>query len=161
MTTTDKRQITELVKPILEKHGIDSLQLEIDLIGAFWRYVVERKAGRDIAQVRIDILKDMQVGATRVTEREAMESTIRSALGIDPTATPAIWDTVIDFLLKAEKRGERLAEFAQACIADPYGMPKAHQIAQKPSLIQSMWPKVSFSENKIHAKPDTKDGGYF
>jgi len=156
--TTDKRNITALVKPILNKHGIDNLTVEIDLISAFHRYVTERKAGRDITKVRLDILKDMEIGAARSDVRAAMEAKIKKELGIDAGTTPHLWETVMDFLIKAEIRGEHLSTFANACKADPFNMPKTHQIAQKPSLIQSMWPAVFKGDTQL-AQPD-KDGGF-
>jgi len=158
MSSTDKRQITFLVKGILEKHRIDSLVLEVDLVCAFDRYVVGRRAGKDISQLRIEILEDMSAGNERAAERDEMEERIKRCLGINPRTTPALWDSVIHFLIKVDKKNETIERFASACEADPYNMPKSHQIANKPTLIQAMWPKV-FKGEIVPAIADS-DGGY-
>lgn len=156
--TTDKRQIEFLVKGILEKHKIDSLIIEVDLICAFDRFLKGRYKNQNPADLRVSILQSLGAGQEKTSERDAMEARIKRALGIDPTTTPALWDAVINFLIAADKRHESIERFATACEADPYGMPKTHQIANKPTIIQAVWPKV-FKGGIETAKPDT-DGGY-
>jgi len=156
--TTDKRQITSMVKQILASNSIDNLKLEIDLISAFEFYVVGRRAGRNIAELRQEIVESVERGTRAANERDAMEERIRRALGVNPATTPALWDAVIPFLIKADKKNETIERFARECEADPYGMPKTHQIANKPTLIMAVWPKV-FREAVEPARADS-DGGY-
>jgi hypothetical protein len=158
MSSTDKRQIEFLVKGILQKHKIDSLIVEIDLVCAFDMFLKGRYKKQDPADLRVSILQSLAAGQEKTSERDAMEARIKRALGIDPTTTPALWDTVINFLIAADKRNESIERFAMACDADPYGMPKTHQIANKPTMIQAVWPKV-FKGGIEAAKPDS-DGGY-
>jgi hypothetical protein len=158
MSSTDKRQIEFLVRGILQKHGIDSLIIEIDLICAFDTYLKGRYKKEEPADLRVKILQSIGAGQERTNERDAMEERIKRALGIDPSTTPALWDTVINFLIKAEKQNETIERFAIACEADPYGMPKTHQIANRPTMIQAVWPKV-FKGGVEVAKADS-DGGY-
>lgn len=157
-TTTVKRQITKLVRGVFEKYR-DDLEREINMVEAVHQYIVGCNAGRPIAQVREEIFTAMQLGAQSSQVREAMETRIKSALGVDPGVTPSLWDTVIEFLIKKDADGQTIEKFASACQSDPYGMPKAHQIAQKPSLIQSMWLKAFPVQSTQTAQPD-KDGGY-
>lgn len=158
MSSTDKRNIEFLVKGILQKHGIDSLIVEIDLICAFDTYLKGRYKKEEPADLRIEILKSLQAGFEKSDERDAMEERIKRALGVDPKTTPALWDSVINFLIKAEKQNETIERFAMACEADPYGMPKTHQIANKPTMIQAVWPKV-FRGGVEAARADS-DGGF-
>jgi hypothetical protein len=158
MSSTDKRQIEFLVKGILQKHGIDSLIVEIDLICAFDMYLKGRYKKEEPADLRVSILKSIQAGNEKTNERDALEDRIKQSLGIDPRTTPALWDTVINFLIKAEKQNETIERFAMACEADPYGMPKTHQIANKPTLIQAVWPHVF--KGGVEAAQADSDGGY-
>lgn len=158
MSSTDKRQIEFLVKGILQKHGIAPLIVEIDLVCAFDSYLKGRYKKEEPADLRVKILNSLQAGQQTTGEREAMENRIKLALGIDPRTTPDNWDAVIKFLIKAEKQNETIERFAMACEADPYGMPKTHQIANKPSMIQAVWPKV-FRGGVATAQAEN-DGGY-
>jgi len=136
--TTDKRQITMLVKGILSKYGIDNLACEMVLIDSFWQYVTERKAGKPIAEIRADILRDLEIGVEKKTKNDEMESRIFQATGLY-VSDKWYLDGVIDFLIKHERAGETIETFAERCKADPFTMPKFFQIAQKPSLLRDTW----------------------
>ena len=158
MSSTDKRQIDFLVKGILAKHKIDSLIGEIALVCAFDEYLKGRYRKEEPADLRVKILESIKAGNELQNERDAMEDRIKRALGIDPRTTPALWDSVIRFLINAEKQNETIERFANACEADPYNMPKIHQIANKPTMIQAVWPRV-FKGGIAAAQADS-DGGY-
>lgn len=136
--TTDSRQIGMLIRGILSKHGIDNLQVEIDLSSAMHRYIHERAQGRDLAHIREEILKDMQAGAGMAEKNTDMENRIFQAMRLYVNDR---WyrDGVIDFLLEKDRRGQTIEQFAAACNADPFNMPKFFKIAERPVYLKETW----------------------
>lgn len=136
--TTGKRQITKLVNGIFTKFGIDNLACEMVLTDAFWRYVTERKTGKSIAEIRADILRDLEISGEKKAKNDEMESRIFQATGLYVNDKWYL-DGIIDFLQKHDALGETIETFAERCKADPYNMPKFFQIAQKPTLLRDTW----------------------
>lgn len=150
--STDKRQITLLVKGLMQKHGLTALQVEIDFVSAFWRYITERKAGRDISRVREDILNDLQIAAANATKQENMESRVKFSTGLSVDES---WyrEGVIAFLIARDLDGQTVEKFAEACRADPFNMPKFFQIAAQPALIRKNW-GLAFQKTVSPARPE-------
>ena len=163
--TTDSRQLGMVFQSILQKHGIweyivkdgKDLLVEMDLVTAAKMYFAEFKS-KGAVGTREAIFESMKLGAVKALETEAMQSRIYKALGIDPAASPKLWEDVIRFLIREEKDGGTIELFAKACSDDKFNMPKTHQIAMNPNLIIAVWPKIK-PQHIAPITPDT-DGGY-
>jgi len=136
--TTIKRQVTLLVKGLLQKHAIDHLQLEIELVEGVWGFITEVRKGRDAATVRAEILAALKANEAQVTKDAELESRIFKALGLYVNEQ---WykSDVIAFLHKREAEGQTVEEFAEACKADPFTMPKFYEIAKNPEYLRTVW----------------------
>lgn len=142
MTTgTDSRNVKKIIQSILQKYSIDNLKLEIDLFGAWMRYMNERGEGLTPAQVRAKITAEYDeagISAAGIV-RSKLKSRMETALGMDVDEGVRNWDVVINHCLKRELEGETIEKFCEWCKADPYNSPKKNQIAQNPLLIKTMW----------------------
>lgn len=154
-TGTDSRNITKIVRAILQSNGIDNLKLEADLFGAWMRYVNERDSGQTPAEARAAIAaeySDIGFSANgqdhNITRQEFMD-----IMHID-FGTSTDWDTLLSFLVARKKEGQEIQAFADWCKNDPYNSPKLHQIAQKPLLVKMMWSKAF--ENVASQAPAVK-----
>ena len=145
--TTDSRQLGMIFRGVLEKYGAwDSLvadgrdlQVEMDLVMAAKMYFAEFKS-LGAAKVREKIFETLRLSAAKTTDFEAMEARVTTALGIRPDGR--MWEDIIAFLISEDAKGKTIETFAKVCAEDKFDMPKAHQIAMKPSLITSMWPRA-------------------
>ncbi len=163
--TTDSRQLGEIFKGVLNKHGLwnyavenqKDLLVEMDLVMAAKMYFAEVKQ-IGAANVRQKVFETLKLAEAKVAATDGMESRVKFALGIFPTGRA--WEDVLAFLIREDGQGKTIETFAKACESDPYNMPKSHQIAMNPTLIISMWPKAHIdTTEKIYAEPEP-DGGY-
>lgn len=152
--STDSRNIRQLVNSILVSYGIDDLALESNLSSGLLRYLQERMTnrGRDKAAIRAEILAELQIGATKATTNDAMESRIFQATGLYVNER---WHTdgVIAFLIEKDAQGETIEQFAKACKDDPFTMPKFFKIAEKPSYLKDTWGLANFAEHQEEKPP--------
>lgn len=165
--TTDSRQLGMIFRAILEKYGAwdalvsdgRDLQVEMNLVQAAKMYFAEVKQIGPV-NVREKIFETLQLAAIKSAEDDNMISRIRAEFGINAGGTA--WEDTIAFLIRQDKAGKTIERFAKACQEDKFEMPKAHQIAQKPSLIISMWPRA-FADNAqvAEVKSLPKDGSGF
>lgn len=149
------------IDSILAKYGIDNLQLSMDMATAARTFFTETEAGNDPVTVRQRIEAAMQTGATRAARMDDMESRVYRATGLRVSDG---WhrDGVMAFLLSRDAEGQTIEKFAQACRADPFGMPKFHQIAAKPALLIANWGLAFMDTKKTDEvqpqyKPFTRD----
>lgn len=145
-TGTDSRNIKIIIQSIMQANGIDNLKAEMDIFGAWMRYMNEREEGLTPAQSREKITKEYNAmgqsleNAAKLDLQTRMEAT----LGLSVDVGSKSWETVFNFCLKQQEKGETIEKFWAWCLSDQYNSPKKHQIAQNPLLIKVMW-KSAFS----------------
>lgn len=143
---TDSRNITKIVREILTLNQVDSLKLEMDLVGAWTRYVNARDTGLTPAEARTRITSDDVLGfigvSDAVRERARMRQVIEETLKLNINEDKPEWVTVIEFCLKMEKQGQTIKKYQEWREKDVFNSPKAHQIAQKPTLLKDTWPQA-------------------
>lgn len=140
MATSINRQLTLLVKGILEKYKIDNLQLEIDLVSSLQRMWTE--GGRDpakLASIRENILDSILEGARTENAYVEMEGRAAAALRININGGTN-FEEVIKFLIKKEKENQTIEQYARWMNENPYSAPKGFQIAMTPHLLIRTWP---------------------
>lgn len=150
--TTANRQLTLLVAGILEKHKIDNLQLEIDLVSSIHRMYTE--AGKDISKmvsIREEILDSFLIGAAKENEKTSMEKRVKDCMGISIDGRGR-YDDMIKFLIKKDSEGQAVEEYARWSVANPYDAPKFFKIAEKPDLLMVTW-NMAFPESKEISRP--------
>lgn len=138
--TTDSRQVRLLIGGILSKHGIDNLQLEIEIAGAVKRYYDETKSGGDKANVRERILASMEAAAARATKTEQVLSRVQKALGFDVSGSR--FDQMIEFIIRAEDNdGQTIEQFREWWDEqDKFKRPALWKIADRPAFLRELWP---------------------
>jgi hypothetical protein len=143
--STDHKNIEKIVRAILQRNGIDfssSLQLEVELVGEFHRYVTAREEGLTPAEARLRIANEFNElgqsahGQERNITRQEFMDVMQMEFGSEDHTD---WNTLLDFLVKAKAKGQTIQKFAEWCSLDPYNSPKAHQIAEKPLLVKQVW----------------------
>lgn len=162
MTTgTDSRNVKIIIQAIMQSNGIDNLKAEVDIFGAWMRYMNERAEGLTPAQVREKITKEYgSVGVSQKSiEREAFKQRMETALGLDVDTGSTKWEAVFNFCMKQDAAGETIEKFCEWCKNDPYNSPKKHQIAQNPLLIKVMW-RSAFSVG-ITQNPHEEGKGFY
>lgn len=151
--STDTKNITTIVKGILKRNYIDNLQVEIDLIAAWKRYLFEREDGETPAQTRLKITSEYSPG---FMDQARMTQEIMDTLGVEVSLDSSEWQTVISFCLGAEKRGETIKAFRLWMNDDPYNSPKKHQIAQSPLIIKKTWRSAFENVRGEHKTDETR-----
>ena len=137
--TTDSRQLRLLIDSVLSKHQIDNLELSMLLVQACQEFFAETKQGHDPVEVRQKIAEAIGVGEANVSRQETMRTRIEKALVL--TLLPNA-ESLIDFCLKKDAKGETIERYAAWCKADPYNSPKAHQVINNPLLVIGTWPQA-------------------
>lgn len=161
--STDTKNITKIVKAILQENGIDldkNLMLEIQLVSAWKRYVFEREEGLSPAEVREKIANEYIFSESPgVMKAQKCIQEVQDAMGLDVNYNLPAWFTVIQFVMKKADEGQTIQQYRAWCDSDKFNSPKTHQIAQKPMLIKDTWRKafegVSNTEDKF------KDGSAY
>lgn len=138
--STDTKNITAIVKGILQRNYVaDNLQLEIDLVSAWKRYLFEREDGLTPAETREKIVNELGFFGTAHTDKARMMQLLMDTLGVEVDENKPEWITVINFCLEAEKKNQTVSAYRAWMNSDPYNSPKKHQIAQNPLLIKQTW----------------------
>jgi len=140
--STDKKNISQIVRGILQGNGVDNLKLEIDIIAAWHKYVTVREDGLTPAESRMRIAKEYnELGfSAKGQERNILRQEFMDVMHIDfGGEDSADWSALLDHLVKAKAKGETIQKYSEWCKADPYNSPKIHQIAQKPLLVKQTW----------------------
>lgn len=153
MTTSISRQISLLVKGILERYKIDNLQLEIDLASSFQRMFTE--GGKDpekLSKVREDILSSFQKELDKANELIDMETRVSRAMGIS-TDGRSRYDTMLRFLVRKDKDGQKIEDYAKWCKDNPFTAPKPFKIAERPDLLMETW-TMAFVEKADEVRPE-------
>lgn len=146
--STDTKNITQIVKGILKRNYVaDSLQLEIDLVSAWKRYLFEREEGLSPAETREKITKEIGFFGVEHIERARMMQLLMDTLGVDVDEGTPEWIAVINHCIEAEKNNQTVRDYRAWMNADPYNSPKKHQIAQNPLLIKQTW-RSAFEEKE-------------
>jgi len=157
--STDTKNITAIVRGILKRNYVaDNLQLEIDLVAAWKRYLFEREGGQTPADARAKIAQELGFFGIEHTERARMMQLLMDTLGVEVDESRTEWMAVINFCLGAEKKNQTVSAYREWMNADPYNSPKKHQIAQNPLLIKRTW--LSAFEVKPSVKTDELQGEY-
>lgn len=140
-TGTDSRNIKVIIQAIMQSNGIDNLKAEVDIFGAWMRYMNERAEGLTPAQVREKIAKEYNaMGQSAENESKIdLQKRMETVLGLTVDVGSTSWETVFNFCLKQQEKGETIEKFWAWCLSDQYNSPKKHQIAQNPLLIKVMW----------------------
>ncbi len=140
--STDNKNITKIVRGILQGNGIDNLKVEIDIISAWHRYMTIREDGLTPAESRLQIASEYDElgfskrGQERNIVRQEFEDVMKIDFGGEDSAD---WSELLTFLVKAREKGETIYTFAKWCKDDPFNSPKIHQIAQKPLMVKQTW----------------------
>lgn len=140
--STDTKNITKIVRSILQANKIDNLQLEVELVNVWNRYVNGREEGQNPAQVRERIAAEYnELGYSENGQnRNIIRQSFMDCMGIDfGSEDNQDWRTLLDFLVLSDSRGQSIKTYAEWCKNDPYNSPKKNQIAQKPLLVKQTW----------------------
>ena len=159
--STDNKNITKIVRAILQSNGIDNLKAEIDIISAWHRYVTSREDGLTPAEVRAKIAVEYNgVGISEDgVKRNQIKDRMQTALGMEIDEGITDWFTVVTFCKTQEHyKGETIEKFMEWCKTDPYNSPKKHQIAQSPLLIKKMWASAFMTQQA--EKSTLEDSGW-
>lgn len=159
---TDSRNITTVVREILGSNQVDNLKLEMDLVGAFTRYVNARDAGSTPAEARSLVVGGALgfIGISdTVRERARMKQIIEDTLRLNVNEDKPDWVTVIDFCLKMEAQGQTVKQYQNWREQDVFNSPKAHQIDQKPLVIKGTWPQA-FPRQQVPMTTGSSSGFY-
>ena len=152
-TTTFNRQLSLLVKGILEANKIDDLKLEIDLVTAVHRLVEARKDPAEMVRVREDALSSFLAGAAKESEFIEMEGRVKKSMGISIDGRGS-YEKMVRFLVAKDKEGQTVEKYAQWCKDNPFTAPKFFQIAQKPDLLMTTWEMAFISEPSEEVRPE-------
>jgi hypothetical protein len=153
MSTTISRQISLLVKGILDKYKIDDLQLEIDLVASFQRMFTE--GGKDpekLSRIREDVLSSMLQGAAAENELAKMEGRVKRAMKISCDGRSRYSD-MLRFLVKKDVEGQTVEQYAKWCESNPFNAPKFFQIADRPDRLMETW-EMAFVEQVDEIRPE-------
>ena len=142
--TTNTRQLREMVSEMLKARGVE-LQIVIDVCSAITRFLDDTKDGHDPVKVREEIVNAVWVGIEGNQPFEKMRQRIMGALHINLSENPT-WNLVVGHCLKQAEAGQTIEQYAAACEANPFGMPKPFQMAQKPQIIIDTWPQAFVEE---------------
>lgn len=145
--TTVNRQLSLLVKGILESHKIDHFQLEVDLVSSLQR--MWNEAGRDASKmvtIREEILSAMLAQGAAENKLADMEGRVKMCMGISIDGRGRYTD-MLKFLVRKDEKGQSLEKYAQWCRENPYDAPKFFKIAEKPELLMTTW-EMAFQEKK-------------
>lgn len=148
--TTVNRQLSLLVRGVLQSNEVDNLKLEIDLVSSLHRMWFE--GGKDpakLASVREDVISSLLESASGENELVAMEGRVSKSLGISIDGRSR-YDDMLKFLVRKDKEGQAVEKYAQWCKDNPFEAPKAFQIANRPALLVETW-NMAFMEEP---KPD-------
>jgi len=166
---TDNRNIKKIVQSILQRYNVDNLQMEVDLVVAWTRYMNEREEGLTPAQTRERIATEFGVlgfiGISDVAlERGRMTQIIMDTIGVDVNEDSTNWQAVITHCLAKEKEGQSIKTYREWMDRDPYNSPKKHQIAQNPMLIKQTWrsafeTKTDETRSEYKVKPQFDENG--
>jgi hypothetical protein len=138
--STDTKNIKKIVQGILKRNYVaDNLQLEIDLVSAFMRYMFEREEGVTPGESKDKITAELGFFGTEHTDKARMMQLLMDTLGVEVDETKTEWVTVINFCIEAEKKNQTVSAYRAWMNRDPYNSPKKHQIAQTPLLIKQTW----------------------
>lgn len=143
--TTSHRQLSILVKGILDSYEINNLQLEIDLVSAVHRMFHE--TGHDPAKmvkVREEILSGLLKGAAEENELAEMEGRVKKAMMISCDGRSR-YEKMLRFLVKKDKEGQAVEKYAQWCKNNPFTAPKFFKIAERPDSLMETW-EMAFVE---------------
>lgn len=153
MSTTINRQLSLLVQGLLGKYGIDNLQLEIDLVASLQRMWVE--GGRDpqkLAVLREEILSEMLCSAAMDNAMAEMEGRVKKCMGISVDGRARYRD-MIRFLIKKDKEGQKIEDYAKWADENPFTAPKFFKIAEKPDLLMTTW-EMAFQTKQVIERPE-------
>lgn len=160
--STDTKNITKIVKAILQSNGIDndtSLKLEIDLIEAWKRYLFEREEGESPAVARERVTEDYvskviehaQAGASMVEYRNRIER----AMGLNPNwdDTKQDWSGFDLWLKKKEGQGQTIESFMAWWKSDEFRAKGS--IWLNPQKVKLMWGQA-FVHKTDEQRPEYK-----
>lgn len=140
--STDKKNITKIVRGIFEGNKCTDLKLEIDIITAWRLYVTSREDGLTPAESREKIAAEFnplgfsENGQARNIARQEFMDAMRIDFGGEDSSD---WSELLTHLVRAKAKGETIQQYAEWCKRDPFNSPKVHQIAQKPLLVKMTW----------------------
>lgn len=150
--TTFNRQLTLLVQGILKSYQIDNLQLEMDIVSAVRRLTEEKKDPAKMVEVRGDILSSLLQGARAENELTSMEARVKKVMGISIDGRSR-FDEMLRFLIKKDKEGQTVEQYAEWCKEHPYDAPKFFKIADRPALLVETW-NMAFIEPRKESRPE-------
>lgn len=150
--TTIKRQISLLVKGILEANNIDDLKVEIELVCAFHRLAYEGKDVKDVVRIREETLASLLKGAASENELIEMEKRVKSAMGISVDGRSR-YEEMLKFLVRKDKEGQKVEQYADWCKKNPFTAPKLFKIAERPAHLMETW-EMAFAEKVDEIRPE-------
>lgn len=137
--STDTKNIKKIIQGILKRNNTDNLQLEVDLVSAWMRYMFEREEGVTPGETKDKIAAELGFFGTAHTDKARMMQLLMDTLGVEVDESKKEWITVINFCIEAEKKNQTVSAYRAWMNSDPYNSPKKHQIAQNPLLIKQTW----------------------
>lgn len=148
-----------LTDDFLKQANLSQLQVEGRIATEVYGYFMRLADGERPSLVEGDMLDQFEREHADIKYRAELVERVSRALKLN-VKTGGNWDPVLKFIERMErKKGQRIETYADWCTEDPYNSPKAHQIANKPSLIEATWPQA-FPEGVQMKLEQAADGGY-
>lgn len=132
--TTDARQLKLLVDGVLSVHGIDNLQLTMDLCAALKKLIGADAPSRTREQILASLKTTMERGQVKQQRLTSIREELAKRLRISPTGQD--WE---DFIVWAEKQDGSITVFLDWWLADDW---RAQHPPFKPTNFYVMWPQA-------------------
>lgn len=156
--TLAKSSIRKAISAVLKEYDIDDLAIEGSLATAVYGFFQRLEAGENPNIVEGDMLDDFERQHADIKYRAELIARVEKTLKLN--VNESHWETVLKFIERMErKNGQTIEKYQEWREDDQYNSPKAHQIANKPALVQATWPQA-FPEGKQLELIQTEDGGY-
>jgi hypothetical protein len=123
----------KVIQDILKKHGIDNLQLEMDITRAIREMMPPMP--RTAETTREEIVSAMKVAQTSYSTKEEITSAIRTRLSINPSSRDG--EGFIDMAYLRAKHGESINTFIQWWL-ETFPDPKFWSFRR----MREMWPQA-------------------
>lgn len=119
--TTNSRQLRLLVDGVLERYGIDNLQLSIELCEAAKKFFASDNPVKTRESILKGVQKTLEQGATMQIRIDEIEAEIKNRVRISPVGRE--WEDFLRWAYKQEQeKGENIERFVDWWVSDEWRM---------------------------------------
>jgi hypothetical protein len=146
--STDKRNLSLLVKGILQSYGVDNLELECKLIDGVRAIYSSPTPVRTREEILESLRQAVATGSTRADKLQAITDEIYSRTRI--RAVTKEWQDFVEFCHRQEKDGKTISKFLDWWLGDKW---QAEHPPARPDTWVVKW-DIAFTEPEQKAQPD-------